>query len=161
MSHTLSGCISTASFLYCLLISSSEASLGTPRTLQYYKPPIAMNSLSTLFIVLYLFWQWQWKNGWEGKWRNGRIYMLLVIVIIICKWHSTSTCINARKSWASHETPLFLQSSCCCLNGALWLYWFTRLNNKNFLKTRLLIFAMSMIVNLIKLNLFLFICLFI
>ena len=40
-------------------------------------------------------------------------------------------------------------------------YWFTRLNNKNFQKIRLLIFAMYMIVNLIKLNLFLFICLFI
>ena len=30
-----------------------------------------------------------------------------------------------------------------------WLYWFTRLNNKNFLKTRLLIFATYKIVNLI------------
>ena len=31
------------------------------------------------------------------------------------------------------------------------------LNNKNFLKTRLLIFAMYIIVNLIELNLFLFV----
>ena len=36
-----------------------------------------------------------------------------------------------------------------------------RVNNKNFLKTRLLIFVMYMTVNLIKLNLFLFICLYI
>ena len=30
-----------------------------------------------------------------------------------------------------------------------WLYWFTRLNNKNFLKTQLLIFATYKIVNII------------
>ena len=36
-SNTLSGWIRTASFLYCFLMSSSVASLGTPRTLQEQK----------------------------------------------------------------------------------------------------------------------------
>jgi len=34
--NTLSGWIKTASFLYCFLMSSSVASLGTPRTLQVH-----------------------------------------------------------------------------------------------------------------------------
>ena len=45
----------------------------------------------------------------------------------------------------------------------IWLYWYyieLNIYNNNFLKTRLLIIAMHVIVNLIELNLFLFIYLF-
>ena len=71
MSHTLSGCISTASFLYCLLISSSEASLGTPRTLQNYKPPIAIKSLFALFIVSTLFYFGDGNERMDGRENGG------------------------------------------------------------------------------------------
>ena len=108
-------------------------------------PLFKLNILSTLFIIFFRLFL-------------GTILIPGRRIYIVYQNQEKSFCIRIVFNFSWDESYLAVNKE--CLKTSLDCYM-TRLNNKNFLKTRLRIFAMYMIVNLIKLNLFLFICLFI